>query len=75
MCNLLINTYILLNVNIMTVHMSLHKEFNLIILFCVCCFAWQADRIWKISGRQTDSLINMAVYAYATILIQEMVYQ
>ena len=36
----------------MTIHMSLHREFNLML----------ADRIWKISGRKTDSLINMALY-------------
>ena len=29
--------------------------------FFLCVFfAWLADRIWKISGRITDSLINMA---------------
>ena len=33
-----------------------------VFFFCVCFFAWLADRIWKISGRKTDSLINMALY-------------
>ena len=49
----------------MTIHnMSLHKEFNpmfsCVIFLCVF-FAWLADRIWKISGRKTDSLVNMAL--------------
>ena len=45
-------------------HMSLHKEFYLMlscVFLCVCFFAWLADRIWKISGRKTYSLINMAL--------------
>ena len=65
LCSLLIITYILFYVNMYdnTYHMSLHKEFNIMwswFFFLCVFFAWLADRIWNISGRETDSLINMA---------------
>ena len=43
----------------MTIHVNMYV--CLVCFFCVCFFAWLADRIWKISGRKTDSFnINMA---------------
>ena len=49
----------------MTIHISLHEEFNLMfnMLSCVffLCVFCLADKIRKISGHKTDSLINMAL--------------
>ena len=49
----------------MTIHMSLHKEFKLMLscVFFLCVFflpGWLIGFNWKISGRKTDCLINMA---------------
>ena len=44
--------------------MSLRKSFHLMLscgFLCACFFSWLADRIRKLSGRKTDSLINMAL--------------